>query len=123
MLDALPARGSCAEATQHSDFAWIQDNVFTPSCTGRACHRANEEGYLSLAEGEAFAELVNQPTDTVSGWTRVVPGSPSTSYLLVALGRASGPPPSDGIMPLLADPLCAEKLDAIERWIAQGALP
>ena len=57
LLDALPASGACAEATQHSDFAWIQDNVFTPSCTGRACHHANDDGWLSLAEGDDLAFL------------------------------------------------------------------
>ena len=42
---------------------------------------------------------------------------------LSSLGRAEGPPPRDGFMPLGADPLCVEKLEAIERWILAGAPP
>lgn len=117
-----PPVGSCADATRHSDFAWIQDHVFTPTCTGAPCHDATEPT-LSLTKGNAYVSLVNQPTESLSGWTRVVPGSPQTSYLMVALGREPGPEPNSGFMPVDAEPLCAEKLDALERWIAQGALP
>lgn len=116
------ATGPCADATAHSDLAWIQDNVFTPSCTKSACHDADEPE-LSLVEGAAYANLVGRASSTQSGWTRVVPGAPSQSYLLVALGREPGPPPEDGFMPLLSEPLCAEKIDAIARWIAGGAQP
>lgn len=118
----VPASGSCAEATQHADFAWIQDHVFTPTCTGAPCHDSTEPT-LSLTKGNAYSNLVDQPTESLSGWTRVVPGSPQTSYLMVALRRAPGPEPASGFMPLDAEPLCDEKLDALERWIAQGALP
>lgn len=118
------AKGACAEASQHSDFAWIQQHVFTPSCTSSACHDDEEpEVGLSLESGAAYANLVNKGASTVTGWTRVVPGSTTSSYLMVAFGRAPGPPPRDGFMPLLAEPLCAEKLEAVERWITQGALP
>jgi len=118
--DAPAVKTVCEEAELHSDFGWIQQHVFTPSCTASACHDADEPA-LSLADGVAYANLVDADTETISGWKRVVPGSPETSYLMVALGRAPGPPPQDGFMPLLAEPLCAQKLAAIERWIAQGA--
>lgn len=120
--DAAAVKTACEEAELHSDLAWIQQHVFTPSCATAACHDADEpEVYLSVADGMAYSNLVNVGASTVDGWKRVVPGSPGTSYLMVALGRAEGPPPRDGFMPLLAEPLCAEKLAAIERWIAQGA--
>lgn len=126
-VDAIGAEvpdgaNACADATAHSDFAWIQANVFTPTCTKSACHDADEPE-LSLVEGAAYANLVDRASSTQSGWTRVVPGAPSQSYLLVALGREPGPPPMDGFMPLLSQPLCAEKIDAISRWITQGAQP
>jgi hypothetical protein len=114
----------CEEATLHSDFAWLQANIFTPSCATATCHFGpNGDVGLRLEEGEAYTNLVNKGASTQAGWVRVVPGSPSTSYLVVALGRASGPPPRDGFMPLGADPLCVEKLESIERWIARGAQP
>ena len=114
----------CDQAKQHSDFAWLQEHVFTPSCATAMCHAGPEpEVGLDLSAGATYANLVNKGASTVTGWTRVVPGSLATSYLAVSLGRAEGPPPRDGYMPLGADPLCLEKLEAIERWILAGAQP
>ncbi|HEU0032054.1 MAG TPA: hypothetical protein VFQ53_15580 [Kofleriaceae bacterium] len=121
-VDAAPT--DCDEAAQHADFTWIQDHILTPSCATALCHTgATAQVDLRLDAGEAYANLVGKGASTVTGWVRVVPGSPATSYLVVALGRADGPPPRDGFMPLAADPLCAEKLDAVERWILAGAMP
>jgi len=114
----------CDEAKTHSDFAWIQQHVLTPSCATAMCHAGPEpEVGLDLSAGPAYNNLVNKGASTVTGWTRVVPGSITQSYLAVSLGRAEGPPPRDGYMPLGADPLCVEKLEAIERWILAGAQP
>ena len=117
-----PAATVCGEATQHSDLAWIQDHVFTPSCVTGTCHRGSDPAVgLSLEAGMSHATLVGHDASTQAGWVRVVPGSPPTSYLMVALGRAAGPTPKDGTMPLGMPPLCGAKLDAIERWITAGA--
>lgn len=122
--DAANEPTVCDEAKDHSDFAWIQEHVLTPSCATAMCHAGPEpEVDLDLSAGEAFGNLVNKGASTVTGWTRVVPGSLAESYLAVSLGRAEGPPPRDGYMPLGADPLCLEKLQAIERWILAGAPP
>ena len=119
--DAVVELTECEEATLHSDLAWIQAKVFTPSCALVGCHAG--PGGMSLAAGSAHASLVNRTASTVSGWTRVVPGSTTSSYLVVALGRAPGPMPFSGFMPVGAPPLCVEKLEAIERWILAGAPP
>lgn len=114
----------CEEAVMHSDLAWIQAKVFTPSCATAMCHTGPDpEVGLNLDAGAAYANLVNKGASTVTGWTRVVPGSLTASYLVVAFGRAPGPEPRDGFMPLQAPPLCVEKLEAIERWILAGAPP
>lgn len=114
----------CAEAKAHGDFDWIQQHVFTPSCASSHCHGGSDpEVGLSLEAGKALGNLVDHSASTAQGWDRVVPGSPSQSYLLVALGRGAGPMPRDGFMPLGAEPLCTEKIDAIERWIILGAGP
>lgn len=114
----------CDQAKSRSDFAFLQQHVFTPSCATAMCHAGPEpEVGLDLSAGNAYANLVNKGASTVTGWTRVTPGSLATSYLAVSLGRAEGPPPRDGYMPLGADPLCLEKLEAIERWILAGAQP
>jgi hypothetical protein len=122
--DAIVELTECQEAMQHSDLAWIQQKIFTPSCATSECHAGSDpEVGLNLEAGRAYANLVNKNASTVQGWQRVVPGTLATSYLVVAFGRADGPPPRDGFMPLGADALCVEKLEAVERWILAGAQP
>jgi hypothetical protein len=120
--DAIVELTECQQATQHSDLAWIQQKVFTPSCATAMCHGgADPEVGLNLEAGRSYANLVNRNTSTVAGWVRVVPGALATSYLVVAFGRTEGPPPRDGFMPLGAEALCVEKHEAVERWILAGA--
>lgn len=112
----------CEEATLHSDLAWLEANVLVPRCAG--CHGgASPDAGLRLTAGQVRANLVNVVSSTQgTPWLRVRPGSAADSYLMVALGAASGPPPSLGFMPLGETPLCAEIHDAIARWIDGGAL-
>jgi hypothetical protein len=116
------AASFCEQAVSRSDFAFIQETVLTPSCATEKCHTGPEpEVGLDLTAGAAYANLVNKGASTVEGWTRVVPGSKDQSYLVVALGRAAGPAPRDGFMPIGAPPLCVEQHEMIERWISAGA--
>jgi hypothetical protein len=122
LVDASVPLTLCQEATQHSDFAWLQANVFTPSCATAGCHRGTDASVgLRLDVGQAYNNLVNKGSSTQPGWVRVVPGSLGASYLVVSFGRADGPPPRDGFMPLGADALCTEIHEAVERWILAGA--
>lgn len=116
---------ACLEATAHDDLGWIQSQVFSRSCTFAACHQGAATGArgLNLEPQMAHAELVNRPSGVAPSEMLVVPGNPSASYLLVALGQVPGTLPEGGTMPLQSPVLCAEKRDAIERWIAGGALP
>lgn len=116
---------ACAEAKNHSDLAWIQSNIFTPSCALAGCHKtpAVGGGHLILDTGQSHGQLVNTASTSSSSWMRVVPGDASKSYLLTAMGAQSGPRPVDGFMPLGNPPLCSDKVDAIRRWIAAGAQP
>ena len=110
----------CQAATLHSDLDWIQQKVFSVSClTG--CHSgAAPDARQDLSPGVAWANLVNVPSTQFSGWTRVVPGDPSRSMLMVQLGGATGPE-LEGTMPWGQPKLCQEKIDAIGRWITAGA--
>jgi hypothetical protein len=116
---------ACQEATQHDDLAWIETDIFARSCTFMACHRnpATDANGLVLEPGQAHAELVGQPSLVAPTMTLVVPGDPMASYLMVVLGKYPGPLPPGGTMPLSSPPLCDQKIDAIDRWIAAGALP
>lgn len=128
--DAMPpdANPFCVEATQHSDLAWIQANIFTPSCSRfTACHqgRALMAGELSLETEDAHAELVGIASTAFTERTRVIAGDPANSYLLMILGHfgLDVDLPEAGTMPYNSPLLCVEMRDAIERWIAAGALP
>jgi hypothetical protein len=114
---------ACEEAKTHNDLAWIQANVFTPSCAVGGCHHAAAAGagHLSLDDGLSHLQLVNTASTTATSWMRVVPSDASKSYLLVALGAESGPRPVDGVMPLGRPPLCSDEVAAIQRWIMAGA--
>jgi hypothetical protein len=114
----------CEQAAQHSDLTFIQDNVFTVSCATEHCHASDSQaGGLVLSKGMARDELVNRSAELASGWTRVVPGDPAHSYLMVAIGGASGPLPNGVRMPAGAPMLCGEEIGAIGRWIGAGANP
>ncbi|MBK9070017.1 MAG: hypothetical protein IPL79_03280 [Myxococcales bacterium] len=125
MPDAPPSP-NCIAATEHSDLAWIQERIFTPTCSAfEACHNDGEDpaAGLSLTAGMSHDSLVAQPSSLFPTRTLVTPGSPEDSYLMVVLGSFDGPLPDDGTMPLNNPILCVQQREAIARWIAAGALP
>jgi hypothetical protein len=72
------------------------------------CHRPdNKQGDLSLA---TFEDLETQ--------SHVTPGKPAESYLLDVVTSVDG---RQAIMPKEGEPLSAEQLDRLRRWIADGA--
>ena len=115
---------SCMEATSHSDLAWIQEKVFTPSCAGfSACHMGSalEAEGLNLEPGQSHTQLINVDSTLFPQFKRVVPGDPQNSYLMIIMGQFSGPLGEGGTMPYNNPLLCKEKRDAVERWITMGA--
>ena len=121
---------SCQEAVDHSDLAWIQDNVFTPSCAAfSSCHQgaAPSAAGLNLEAGNAEANLVGRLASSRGiedmGLVVVTAGDSSASYLMVLIdhesqgGRVAGPLPNVGTMPVNNPLICVQKRDAIARWI------
>jgi len=122
-VDALSA--SCMEAVQHSDLAWLQEKIFTPSCSAfSACHKgaALEAGGLSLEPNQTIAQTVGVDSEMFPQYKRIVAGDPASSYMMIILGEYPGMlDPDVGTMPYNNPKLCQEKLDAVERWIMAGA--
>src|SRR5262249_32861146 len=119
--DAAPT-GKCLEAEQHSDFAWIRDNVFRTSFAPfSSCHQGGTPpGMLALTAAHAFTDLVNAPAYELATWKRVVPYRPERSFLLVKLGAMAGPSGLDGgLMPPNSPAICTQKIAAVTRWIAE----
>ena len=114
----------CAEAVDHSDLAWIQENVLTRSCASfTSCHMGNapSAGGLNLEAGMTEANVVDVESDLSPGMDIVEPGSPGESYMMVILGEFGEDDPridpEVGLMPFNNELLCQEKRDAISRWI------
>jgi hypothetical protein len=95
----------------------IQQNVFTPVCTG--CHAGSSAPLgLRLDEGFSYSMLVNTPSVEVPALQRVEPGDPDQSYLIQKLeGHAA----VGAQMPLGQSPLPQATIDVIREWIANGA--
>lgn len=125
-LICLPAEGTSPCDTVTSTFDQIQQTIFTPVSCGRStCHNTAQEPHnLSLAPGEAYANLVGvSPTNLTAqnaGKLRVDAGNPANSFILdklrgdLAIGE--GDP-----MPLQLRHLPDNAVRLIEEWIAAGA--
>lgn len=86
------------------------------------CHMTGQEaGNMALYPAAAHASLVGVKA-TAAGLTRVVPGKPDDSYLLMKLEGTHLARGGKGVrMPVGADPLPAEQIAKIRAWIAAGA--
>jgi mono/diheme cytochrome c family protein len=99
----------------------IQDNVFTPICSG--CHTGPSGGMLpagldltSLAM--SFTGLVNTASSQVPALDRVTPNDPDDSYLIQKL---EGTAAVGARMPAFSPALDQATIDAIRDWISNGA--
>ncbi len=137
--------GSACQAAQMSDgtfqssFTWVHDNILTKNCTGSSCHESDSSSDAKKtpfqAIDEAFASLVNKPSNVYSGQMIVVPNHPEQSVLMlmvqeVAPGDFDPPtlsvPPARGgtaigFMPQANGTLCCQKLEALKAWINADA--
>ena len=125
---------SCLDAVNHSDLAWIEQNIFVPNCNlggGGACHGgASDLGKLDLRAGMSHNHLVGVSSMVDRTRMLVVPNDVAASYLMLMLNDVSPdmanppgsrPPSNIGFMPMSNGTLCCQKLDALERWIDSGA--
>lgn len=105
------------DATLQPTFESIQDNVFTPVCTGCHAGAAAPLG-LRLDEGASYALLVNAASAEVPALQRVQPGNPDASYLIQ---KIEGSAAVGARMPLNAPPLPQATIAVIRQWITDGA--
>jgi hypothetical protein len=130
---------SCLDSASHSDLTYLQAEIFAPKCSFTACHDGGNypAGRLDMRTlASAYTSLVNMPSKLDSSRTIVVPGNSTQSFLSVMIGEikpADADPPLDaipmgttglfvGTMPQDSTTvLCCQKLDAIARWIDDGA--
>jgi len=120
---------ACMAATTHSDLAWIEQNIFTPSCAIPGCHSSpTDVGKLDLRAGKSHDALVGIASQLETTRKLVVLNDIHSSYLMLmlhdfapAMATPPGTAPGIGYMPLGLPELCCQKLEAVERWIMAGA--
>lgn len=95
--------------------------ILDGACTAAGCHTgARPKESLALDTGTAYAELVNVATSQCGGKRKlVVPGSPSSSYLMQKLLKIDVCTGTQ--MPKAGQFLPAADLDVISSWICSGA--
>lgn len=109
-----------AQATIDPKLSVIETEVFKGGCAlSASCHGAG--GIVpDLTAGKSYASLVGRASDKEAGKTLVVAGKPDESMLYLVLKGSVG---SVTRMPQGSSAgLDAAKIEAIRKWIADGAL-
>jgi hypothetical protein len=108
-------------STRSVSFKADVEPILSSGCTANGCHTgAKPKENLTLVSGKVYGELVNVATSQCSGKRKlVVPGSPSTSYLMqkllnVDICTGTQMPKANATIP-------TKDLDTISSWICAGA--
>jgi mono/diheme cytochrome c family protein len=98
----------------------IQDNVFTPICSG--CHTGGGGALPASMDltslSLSFMNLVDVASVQVGTLDRVEPGDPANSYLI---RKIEGTAAVGSRMPPFGNALDQDTIDAIRQWITDGA--
>ena len=99
----------------------IQDNLFTPVCSG--CHTGPSGGPLPggldlTSLSMSFMDLVNVASIQDPGLDRVEPGDPDNSYLIQKL---EGTAAFGNRMPPFGSAVDQGTIDVVRQWITDGA--
>jgi hypothetical protein len=105
---------------QLATFTEVQTRIFTASCAFSGCHGGSSPAQgMNLTAGQAYAHIVNVPSNEQPARDRIEPGDPESSYLYLKV--MGDPSISGGRMPLGGPPLAQELLDLLRDWIERGA--
>jgi len=117
---------NCSEAEFESTFAALQEVVFDGyDCTNEACHGSADTpaGGLNMLADVAYMNLFNADSTAVEG-VRVFPADKNQSFLFEKLAAKTFPDDystTNSPMPIGANALTLDHLEAIELWIEGGA--
>jgi len=119
--DAKDSADASAASAQPSLFEAEIAPMLQTHCA--VCHLTGQEaGNMSLVPAKAVAALVNVKSTEAPALTRVVPGDPDNSYLIMKLEGTQDKHGGVGAqMPFGAPPLSPDQIAKIRKWIADGA--
>ncbi len=97
--------------------------ILTDRCAFGGCHASTSPAAgQSLAEGLAYMNTVNVPSEELPSMDRVEPGDPDQSYLVHKIQGTHLDVGGSGLrMPRGQEPLSDDQIDLIRAWIEQGA--
>jgi|MudIll2142460700_1097286.scaffolds.fasta_scaffold17583_2 hypothetical protein len=98
----------------------LHEKIIAKRCSGQPglCHNGQFEPNLSTP-GLTYAYLVNRPGIEKPSLLRVKPGDAGSSLFIDKIRNRNGVATQ---MPLGAEPLSEEDMQALEKWIGDGAL-
>jgi hypothetical protein len=110
-IDTVPQAGSLDD---------LHERVIAKRCSGQPglCHNGQFEPNLSTP-GLTYSYLVNRPGIEKPTLLRVAPGNAGSSLFIDKIRNRNGVATQ---MPLGAEPLGEEDMQALEKWINDGAL-
>jgi hypothetical protein len=116
------ASGAAGAAAQDASFATTVQPLFDQACN---CHQSTPilMAPFSLKPGEAYANLVSQPSMQLASMPLVTPGALNQSYLWHKVNGTQLEVGGSGMIMPFTVPLVPDELRVIERWIAAGAPP
>jgi hypothetical protein len=97
--------------------------IFEKRCALGGCHSiATHQAGLTLDPSRAYESLVGVSSTLQPSRLRVAPSEPDRSWLVTMIGADDAARQGISRMPLASQPLTANQIATIVRWIEQGAL-
>jgi hypothetical protein len=117
-----PTGGAPDELVATPSFSANVVPILEKRCSVGGCHSfATRQAALVLTPDAAYDALVGVPAALRPSAVRVRPSDPSGSWLVAMIGADDAARQGFSRMPLATQPLTANQITTIVRWIEQGA--
>lgn len=117
-----PAGGAPDDLVATPSFSANVAPIFEKRCATGGCHSlATRQAGLALTPDAAYSALVGVQAALRPSLLRVRPSQPADSWLVAMIGADNSVRQGYSRMPLATQPLTANQIATIVRWIEQGA--
>jgi hypothetical protein len=117
-----PTGGAPDELVATPSFSANVVPILEKRCSVGGCHSfATRQAALTLTPDAAYDALVGVPAALRPSVLRVRPSDPAGSWLVAMIGADDAARQGFSRMPLATQPLTANQIATIVRWIEQGA--
>ncbi len=96
--------------------------IFTRTCAFSECHAgASPQEGMDLSVGRSYGSIADVPSKQVPRLSRLAPGLPDSSYIVLKLEGNAGAVGGLGTRMPLGGHLTQPQIDTVRAWIAAGA--